>query len=285
MKGKFILCAIALILLSGCKKESSNTLAPYESRGLSIIRVTHNATPDIQWLGGRVTAVGINRGRNAALDSTLVWLTTSSGDGIFNYVSFGENTDMTGIAQCGGQVADSLNSDSVYTFWVAQQSAYSARLDPQNAAVNLLSFANTVMPAAFWVKGASDGEGGPTNPIAKISIRRYETLQGDRFVMTWTPATAAFRLLAVRFGSTGGYDDLLWQISTPAGVADNILPPITLGVVPPNVNEPTAWTPTSFADYPTYTIWMANRNWSGPGTGGQFQLRARGYVWFRFSHL
>ncbi len=285
MKGKLLACALACALLAGCKSESSDTLAPYDARPLSIIRVTQNSTPDIQWLGGRVMAVGVNKGRTAALDSTLVWLTTASGDNIFNYVSYGTNTDTARLRSYGATFADTLTNDTTYTFWIALQSAFSARLDTTSSAVNAFSFVDSIMASMYLVKGTSDGEGGPTNPIVKISLRRFETITGDRFVMTWVPATSAFRQLAVRVGPTGGYDNLLWQITSPTGAADNILPPIALGEVPPGVNEATAWAPTSFKDAPTYCIWMANRNWAGPGTGGVFALRARGYVWFRFAKL
>ena len=272
----------ALLLNGGCNKESSNTLAPYTAqRSLFFTRITINAKPDIQWLGGRAMAIGVNRGTKAALDSTLVWLQTATDNDISSAVTFGASSDRSRVTSYGGTPADSLDSDVQYTFWVATKEAFDARLDTSKRTVNPSSFADSICSVGYWLKGQSGGEGGTSNPIVRIKIRRDQTLEGEKFTIFWTPATSAFNRLAVRTGSTGGWTDLLWHINTPTGTTDNILPPVVIGVPPAGVIEGTPWGDNVFVNGTTYTIWMANRNWNGVS----FTLTARGYAYFRFSSL
>src|SRR5690554_3861119 len=111
-------------LLAGCSDES-NPLAPYEgNRPLELLKVTQHFTPEIQWVGGRVAAVGVNRGPEPALDATLVWLQAASDDDIGSFVTVGQNTAADLVQSFGGTPADSLTDGEEYTFWIAQKSAF-----------------------------------------------------------------------------------------------------------------------------------------------------------------
>lgn len=268
-------------MLLSCDEQTSTGPAPYEgARPLLFERVTQNFTPDIQWLGGRVMAVGANAGSRAALDSTLVWLTTATDNSISSYVTVGTNTDTSTILAFGGTPVDSLTSDSTYTFWLAEKSAFDARLDSADTVnVTVFTFSDTTMAMKLLVKGQVGGEGGSSNPIARISIRREETALTDRYIVTWTPDTARFRRVALREGPTGGFTDLLWHVVTPDSVEDNILPPIVIGESLPGTDEAVAWQADQFPGFnrgTVYILWMANRNWTG-----SFSPTATGYAWFR----
>jgi hypothetical protein len=270
--------AALILAFSGCNKDTSNGIAPYEAqRELLFVKITASATPDVQWLGGRVAAVGINKGPRAALDGSLVWLRAASIDTINSYVTFGKATSVTQLLAFGGAPADSLDPDSTYTFWIATKSAMDAHLDTANPAVNVNTLGDTTLVASYWLKGQMGGEGGTGNPTYRIRIRRDQTILGDKYTIYWTPATAAFRNVALRMGSTGGYDNLLWMVTT-SGTADNILPPVVLGVAPSGVTEGTPYVSGSLSSGTVYTLWMNNRNWVGT-----FALNARGYAFFRFT--
>ncbi|MRR13465.1 hypothetical protein EG835_13655, partial [bacterium] len=71
-----------LLTLWGCTSEEDSVLAPYATRGgLSGVTVEEQVlVPKVTWLGGYVSVFGVNRGRKATLDSTLIALAYQSGD-------------------------------------------------------------------------------------------------------------------------------------------------------------------------------------------------------------
>lgn len=267
---------VAALFVAGCKDDSSEALGPYTAqRELFFTRITQNEVPDIQWLGGRIRAAGVNRGRKAALDSTLVWITTASGDNISSYITFGRNTDAGALQSYHASPADTLNQDSLYTFWLATGTAYAAKLDSASTGVNPYTFVDTTLAAFQWVKGQNAGEGGLSNPVTRIRVLREQTATGDRFTITWTPTTSGFRNLGITMGSTGDWKNLVWLISS---TSDNIFPPVVVGQVPSGKTEGTAYVDGAITAGTTYTIWMTNRNWTG-----SFGLTARGLAMFRFA--
>src|SRR5690606_5365878 len=134
-------------------------LADYEGeRPLTILTVTQNFTPDIQWVGGRVAAVGVNRGSKAALDSTLVWLITDVDNNIESYVTIGPNADKNAVMQYGGTPVDSLSDDTEYTFWLAEKSALDGGLQP--AALNGTNYTDTTFTTRHILSGLNRGVAG-----------------------------------------------------------------------------------------------------------------------------
>ncbi len=125
---KVILIGVFAVLFTSCE-ETDNTLAPYvgspKMSGLTI--ENKSFTPKITWVGGYVSAIGINKGPKAALDSTLVWLINKSGNGIKYPVKYGELQD--GVqdltTQFGGNHLTELLEDSIYTFWLMKEDVWS----------------------------------------------------------------------------------------------------------------------------------------------------------------
>src|SRR5690606_978668 len=123
---------------------------------LTLLRVTQSYTPDLQWVGGRVAAVGVNRGDRAALDETLVWLLTAPEDTINRFVRFGQHTNEVLVRQYGGTPVDSLADDTEYTFWLATREAFDAGLAP--GAVDSFNFVDTTVTVTYLLKGRSGGD-------------------------------------------------------------------------------------------------------------------------------
>lgn len=125
---KHYLLVISFIFLMNSCKERDNTLAPYVNTTLmsNIIVEENTYTPKITWIGGYATVVGINRGSNAALDTSLVWLIYKAGNGIHYPVTYGQlpegASDLT--QQFGGVTVPKLIEDSKYTYWVMKEDVW-----------------------------------------------------------------------------------------------------------------------------------------------------------------
>lgn len=124
-----------LLLLSSCE-DRDNSLAPYEgSPGMSNITVEANTyTPKITWLGGYVSVVGINKGSNGALDSSLIWLIYKTGNSISYPLTYGQLPDGASdlTAQYGGANIPRLIEDQPYTYWVMKEDVWNQIKDQQN---------------------------------------------------------------------------------------------------------------------------------------------------------
>jgi len=120
------------LLMFGCS-DDDKPLAPFQGeRDLSDILIESNSfEPGMTWAGGYVSALGVNKGTVAALDSTLVWLIVDEGDELRFPVTFGQvpsgaqelSTDY------GGQPLTTLVEDNVYTFWLLQNEAWQQAKD------------------------------------------------------------------------------------------------------------------------------------------------------------
>lgn len=264
-----ILAGAALICLGGCSDEAE-VLAPFRGdRPLTILNVTHNDKPDVQWVGGRVAAVGVNRGTRAALDETLVWMVTASGNDIGSYVTVGIDGDAGAVETVGGTVLDSLSDDTVYTFWLAEESALAVSLD--SSRIEPGSFADTTMTLKYLLRGRSNGD--PDLGV-EFTVVREQTLLSDTYTVTWTPAIP-FRRLAIRQATTGGFSDLVWHVVVPDGEPDSIVPPVVIGEVPPGTVEATEWAGGFEPD--NYVLWAVTSAWNGE----DFGFRTGGYAFFQ----
>ena len=256
------------VAFSSCD-DSSDVLAPYEgARPLDLLRVTQSYTPDVQWVGGRVAAVGVNRGQHAALDSTLVWLRARDENEIGSHVTVGSETSADLIRGFGGVPVDSLADGETYTFWLAERSAFAAALD--SAQVDSFSFADTTMTMALVLRGRT---GGDRDLDVEAEISRQETLLETRYVLSWTPENVTFRQVAIRDGRTGGFTDLIWHVVVPDDAAQGISSPVVIGEAPEFATEPVPF--VGFGPS-TYTLFMVTENWDG-----DFGLRAEGYVFYQ----
>lgn len=123
----FSCCLVIGAAFLSCSNED-NPLAPYVSTtqmsGINIEEGSFN--PAVTWLGGYTTVFGVNKGTEAILDSSLVWLVYTSGNQLKFPIKFGElpqgAQDLT--QQYGGTKINSLSEDNVYTFWVMKEGAW-----------------------------------------------------------------------------------------------------------------------------------------------------------------
>ncbi|HNW59130.1 MAG TPA: hypothetical protein PKI62_05610 [bacterium] len=281
MKARFHLATLALLLGAAasfhCSDDNADLLAPYAgSRPFHWLRVTKNSTPDLQWLGGRIAAAGVNKGRKAALDQSLIWLRTSDANSIGSWITFGQNTDTARILQYGGTPATALTDSAEYTFWLADKAAFAAGLDSSHRDAN--NFIDTTFVMSVLVKGKIGGEKNALGKeIVNITIQRNETMLEDSYTLSWTPADLPFRQIAVRTNSLGGFTDLIWHIVTPDSLADNIYPPLKIGQAPLGSEEAVAWPETGFVKNKVQILWMTNSKWKV----NNFSPSATGYAWLR----
>ena len=267
-------CLIAVVVIamttSGCD-DDANPLAPYAAeRELILQRVTLSAKPHLQWVGGRVAAVGVNRGPTAALDTTLVWIVTADDNTISSAVSIGADFDQDAIRQFGGTPIDSLQDATEYTFWLAEKSVFDAGLPAGQR--DVFSFVDTTFTLSYRLVGRSGGDSGF---VGSIEIVRDQTLTSDTYLVMWSPAQAGVRRLAIRQASSGGFTDLVWDLIADDENADGIVSPVTIGQIPPGVLVGAEWPDDGFSSA-TYTLWMVNQSWTG-----SFSPRASGYAFFQ----
>ena len=260
---------LVAVLAAGCDSGGTGELAPYEGqRPLQVLRVTQSFTPEIQWVGGRVAAVGVNRGTRAALDSTLVWLQTAPNDSISSFATVGLASDSAAVARAGGTFQRRLADGQVYTVWLAERAAFDAGLDSARIAPG--SFADTTLTTQLLLRGRSGGGAG-----VAFQVERDERLTSDRFVVSWSPASVVFRQVAIRKASTGGFMDLVWQVLDPDGTPASVTSPVTIGVPPAGTTEAVAF-PESGFEPSVYTLWANTDAWTG-----SFSPSAPGYAFFQ----
>jgi hypothetical protein len=258
------LVVLLAVTITACDSRE-NPLAPYEGeRELQILRVTQSFTSDVQWVGGRVAAVGVNRGTMAALDSTLVWMITSDGDNINSHVTIGTDTDAEAVARYGGTAVDRLSDDTEYTFWIATHDAYAANLDASSR--NAFTFVDTTLTMNLVLAGLTRGGADVTTRVVKD-----ESLLGTQYVVEWTPADHAFRRVAIRRGAAlPAFTDLIWHIVVPDGEPDSITSPLIIGEEREGTVVAIGWPEGGF-EPAVHTLWMVDSTWDNT-----FGPRARG---------
>ncbi len=273
MKHIFLVVLVFMLgggALLGCDS-ADGELAPYQGeRPLNLLKITQSFSPDIQWVGGRVAAAGVNRGDSAALDSTLVWLIAADGDDINSHVTVGEGTDASRIESFGGVPVDSLPSGEEYTFWLATQEAMDAALQP--GARNEFTFLDTTFSLGYELRGRLR-----TRENVTVSAFRDQKLISDRLVIRWEPADFEFRRLALRAASSPGWENLVWHIQTPDGEAPNLRSPLLTDAPPEGARILEPWPETGLTPGVPYTLWMTTDSWNST-----FALTAPGLAFIQF---
>jgi hypothetical protein len=256
-------------LLPGCS-EKANVLAPYlGERPYIILTVTKSPAPDIQWVGGRAAALGVNVGDKAALDSTLVWLTTADDDAISSPIRFGADANEQEILAAGGHPLDSLSNNQVYTFWIAEADAFSAGLD--KASLDPFTFVDSTLEVTYLLRGRSAGD--PSLGV-EFTVMRDQHLSTEVYRISWTPADQPFRRIVINAGSSGSLKDgIAWHIVVPDDQPDSILPPLTIGTTPDGALLVKDWQGFSVSNH---ILWAQTSDWDGESFG----LRTKGYAQF-----
>lgn len=262
-----LLSALGFAQMAGCDS-AENPLLPYEGeRPFIIQQVTQSFAPDLQWVGGRAAAVGVNRGDRAALDSTLVWLRLSGSDDIPSPISVNDEFDAEEVANRGGQPSDSLEDRVTYTIWVAAREAIEAGLDATQ--IDEHSFTDTTIVATYFLTGRSGG-----GVDAEFAIVRNQTLARDSYVLTWVPSQIAFRQIAIRNASSGGFSNLVWHVVIPEGEEGDIRPSLIIGETPADAVVGTEWSGWATG---IHTLWATTEEWDGESFG----LNTPGYAFFQ----
>jgi len=269
MKNRIVYVVLALFgagLLAACDGGPGTDLAGYEGqRPLILMKVTQAFTPDIQWVGGRVAAVGVNRGDRAALDSTLVWLMRGDGNTIGSHVTVGQEGRDDLVRQFGGTPLDSLVDGETYTFWLAEEDVFAAGL----AGADAFGFADTTLTMGLLLRGTIRG-----GLDAGLRVVREERLLGTRYIVEWNPAVK-FRQVALRKGAgSPGFTGLVWHIAQDPGTPDAIASPLVIGDTVDVAPTAVAW-PESGFEPDSYVLWMTDSTWDG-----SFGLRAPGMAAF-----
>lgn len=264
---------VALIpVISGCDTVD-NQLLPYDgSRPLIVQQVTTSFAPDISWVGGRAAAVGINRGTEPALDESLVWLYTADGNDLDSPVYVRDALDSGAVESYGGTPTDSLADDETYTLWVADSSAFAAGLTGE---LDQHALVDTTFHLKYLLTGSRPPFSGGLG--IEFDVIQDERLLDQTFTITWHPATP-LRRLAIRTGTTGGFNNLIWHIVVPEGEQANLTPPLVINDPPDNVIVATEW--DGFGT-DRYVLWGANDDWNGES----FSFRTEGYAFYQITHF
>ena len=175
----FFTLILLIFLFPSCSKED-NTLAPYAgSSGMSNVTIQDSSfTPKINWVGGYVSVVGINRGEHAALDTSLIWLIYNSNDQIHYPVQYGVlpagAQDLTD--QYNGTFIDSLVEDNTYTFWVMRAEDWDQISSMQNKIIILDSSITSLQIDADTIRISPSGHTQKTQNLdIYVNIFNIET--------------------------------------------------------------------------------------------------------------
>lgn len=299
---RYLSILLLVIIISSCD-ERDNTLAPYVgSPKMSGLQVENKSyTPKVTWIGGYVTAFGINKGDKAALDSSLVWLIHKPGNAITYPVKYGElqsgAQDLT--SQYGGFFQPELIEDSTYTFWVMKEDVWSVISSNPGKLLTLdTSLTENYSIDADTIRLSAIIHTQQTNEldnfinIFEISafgqlgvINIEQTNTSDNVRLSWTiNQTGVSDTLIAAVGIADGNQytsaSSIWEVYSEVddggqilyGKHNKISAPIISGQV---LNETKI-----FVEYPaqglernkTYYVWIANKDWNGVG-----RLRATPY--------
>lgn len=286
-----VFIVLTVLSLSSCSKED-NTLAPYTgSSGMSDITVEINSfTPQITWLGGYVSVVGVNEGIHAALDTSLVWLIYKPDDQIHYPVQFGTvpfgAQNLT--AQFNGTPTDSLIEDSTYTFWVMKASDWNQISSMQNKIIVLDSnLTESISVDGDTIRVSPAGHTQKTQNLDNyINISDYAPFGKLGTVHIEQPRTSNNPLISWEVTQDGVTDSLIsamgivegnqynnekvvWEVYSVSDSAGNtyygkknvIMSPVISGQELSETFLFTAYPESGLKRNTTYYVWIANKDW------------------------
>jgi hypothetical protein len=291
-----LLLGIMIIIVFISCENSDNTLAPYVgSPNVSGLQIEAKSfTPKITWIGGYVTVLGINRGSNAALDNSLVWLIYKSGNGIHYPVQYGQLPDGAQdlTLQYGGSSIPELIEDSTYTIWVIKEDVWNV-ITANPGKIITLDSALTQTSSIV----------GDTIKLS-ASVHTQKTQNLDNYLNIYEIATfGRLGLISIEQTNTSNDPKIRWTITQPE-VADTLIAAIGIADGGQYSSSASIWEAYSevtendtlffgkhnvipspliagqnlsdtkvFVEYPidglqrnkTYYVWIANKNWDGVG--------------------
>lgn len=286
---------ISTIIILSCTDED-NGLAPYTGSPLMSGITVEQGTfqPKVTWIGGYVSVFGVNKGRKARLDSTLVMLATSNGDDIMYPVTFGEIPDnaQNSISQFGGNPIDNLLEDEIYTYWVMkndlwnqvsnQSDKFFEATEELNAGTYQVVGDTLLQASAYSFVTAESQLDVYVNVADVVTFGKLGIISVSQPVdelgpeITWTitqDGVTDTRISAMGLVEGQGYNEIyqIWDLwswetidgSNVYGKKNVISQPIRFGDEQPETRN--------FIEYPSeglerdkvYYIWIANDLWDG----------------------
>jgi hypothetical protein len=286
-----LLCV--LLMCFGCVDDK--TLAPYSgTQPLDNIIIEQGSfTPRITWLGGYVTAFGVNRGGHAILDSTLQWLIKAEGNQLHYPVEYGRlPSGIQDLTESLGGKYEPFIEDSNYTYWIAKEEVWPIIAD--NPGKIILPMDMDTLPYilqddTLWLNVLYHWQRSRwidvfTNvDISSIQKRGgfaeiflTETDTSNNLVFDWKiidKSVSDTLIAAMGLCKAATYDPKkivweVWSVDTSSGQnvygKNNVIsPPILLGESFPGTR--------AFKEYPlsglerngTYLFWIAGKDWDG----------------------
>ncbi len=290
--------------------EDDNVLAPYSGGPeLSSILVEESSfKPNITWVGGYAAVFGVNRGTEAKLDSSLVWLVKAEGNNLEYPLLFGETPSgaQNLTAQFGGNSIEKLNEDTDYTFWVMKQDAWdkaSSQTGKIFIADSLIESGQVIVNAdslflstSFFANYSKsldvfvniDG----ISTFGQLGIISVEETNSGRPIIDWTitqPGVedSAISVIGICEGSQYDPGTTIWDVysestengNTVYGAVNVINSPLNVGDTIPQTRAFVPFELEGLERDKTYYIWIANDLWDGEG-----RLRfAAGYAYATFN--
>lgn len=279
-------------LVSSCE-QGGEGVAPYAGTNRPIANLSiqdSTFSPRIAWTGGYVTAIGVNRGSTAILDSTLVWLAHGAGNTLSFPITFGSAPpgiqDLT--SQYGGQKADSLSEDESYTFWILEQDVWSVISTTPGKPIkldSLLTSSAELRSDTFFVSPQSHTQRTlnldvfvnirnvlPRGRLALLDVQKTEGDNNIRVSYTIIEAgvtDTAVAAVGLVEGSSYSVSLVVWEVLSTEIVGDSTLywtrntirSPFNVGQVLPETDTFVEFPPRGLERNRTYYLWIANKNW------------------------
>jgi len=290
--GVLALAVVVSCVCAGCQT-SEEPLAVYAGGGNSLTTMIVEGgvlSPRVTWVGGYVSAFGVNRGRIARLDSTLIWLVHQGGDNLHFPQTYGQlpagAEDLT--SRYGGHSLGKLAEDEVYTFWIIRDDAWAViaaqpgkvlaidststavtRLSGDTLYVSARSLALSVTPVDLYISIKNVSSFGK---LALINVTATDTSNAPVITFKIIQAGVPDSLLAdIGISAGGGYDvtKVVWEVlavDTSGGqtrywTKDVIGSPVVVGRDIPGTQTFAAFPAAGLARNQTYYVWIANKNW------------------------
>lgn len=307
---KVVLLPVLLVFIFWACSDDENPLAPYEgSPKMSNILVEEASfEPQITWVGGYVSVLGINKGSRAALDTSLVWLINSDGNELKYPVKFGElpqnAVDIT--SQYGGTSVSSLSEDETYTFWVMKQEAWQevsshnggnlfADSTLTDQTVNVIGDSIAVSNFAFTNYSQSLDvfiNIEDLSTFGRLGVISVESTNSNRPIISWEITQegieeSAISVIGICEGQQYNPGSTVWEVysestvdgQTVYGNENVINAPLNVGDSFPGTRVFVEFDLDGLERNKSYYIWIANDTWDG-----ESRLRfADGYAYATFN--
>ena len=288
----FAMVVFFIIFIISCEDDNS-TLAPYVGPpGMSKITLeTGSTTPRINWVGGYISVLGVNRGTHPALDSTLIWLIYQPNDQIRYPVKYGEvpNGAQDLTTTYGGEFLPEMIEDNPYSFWVMKQEDWDQISSSQNKYLNLDSSITTIITVGDTINFPPQNYTQLIAPLDNyINIKDVDTKGKLAKIFVQQPTTSNNPIISWQIIQDGVTDTLIsvigicaagqfdagaivWEvysISDTAGITyygkANVMPgPVVTGQQFAQTFVFTEYPENGLERDKTYFLYIANKEWDG----------------------